>query len=241
MTQTSSLDTEPRNGRCVGRRSICRSRALHLAAFQPTRQPPCLPCSYVSLGSLSLVVRSPDTILSQHLDSGERLLWSGQPRAGIRLRPQDAFIIPFSLLWCGFAIFWEVMVIKTGAPLLFTLWGIPFVCVGLYFVFGRFITDAQTRARTYYGITNERIIIISGLFSSEVKSLQLRTLTDVSLTTRADGSGSITFGPTHYMNAFFPAGAWPGAGRHAPPAFDLIERAKDVYGIIRQAQRSAAA
>jgi hypothetical protein len=185
--------------------------------------------------------QSPETILNQQLDSGEHLLWSGQPRRGIRLRGQDAFLIPFSILWCGFAIFWETSVIRTGAPFFFMLWGIPFVCVGLFFVFGRFIADARSRARTYYGVTGERILIVSGLFAQQTKSLQLRTLTDVSLTQRSDGSGTITFGPTHYMNTFFPAGAWPGTGRYVPPSFDLIERAKEVYDIIRNAQRTTPA
>jgi hypothetical protein len=181
---------------------------------------------------------SPESILSQYLDPGERLLWSGQPRRGLLLRSQDAFLIPFSILWCGFAIYWEVSVIRSGAPFFFRLWGALFVCVGLFVVFGRFFLDAKNRAHTTYGVTSERILILSGLFSQQTKSLQLRTLTDVSLTQRSDGSGTITFGPTHYMNAFFPAGAWPGTGRYAPPSFDLIERAREVYDIIRHAQRA---
>ena len=184
------------------------------------------------------------TTLSQNLGPGERLLWSGQPRSGIQLRGQDAYLIPFSLMWGGFAIFWEYMALTQGskAPgpvgIVFPLFGVPFVCVGLYLIFGRFFADARSRSRTFYGVTSERIIIISGLFSLQTKSLQLRTLTDVSLTQRADGSGTITFGPTHIMNGHFPAGLWPGTGRYAPPAFDLIERAKDVYDIIRNAQRT---
>ncbi len=120
------------------------------------------------------------------------------------------------------------------------LWGIPFVLIGLYIVFGRFIVDALTRRKTFYGITNQRIVIISGLFSQEIKSLNLRTLTDVSLSERGDGSGTITFGPVYPMGRWMPAGSWPGAGRYAPPAFDMVERAKEVYEIIRQAQKGTA-
>jgi len=176
-----------------------------------------------------------DTI-TPHLDPNERLLWSGQPRGGIRLRAQDALIIPFSLMWCGFAIFWEFMAIRQGAPLFFMLWGIPFVCAGLFFVFGRFFFDAHNRAKTYYAVTDERILIISGIFSKQIKSLPLRTLSDISLNQRSDCSGTISFGPT---TPFFPAAGWPGAGRHVSPSFDFIESVKEVHDIIRNAQRSA--
>jgi Bacterial PH domain len=163
--------------------------------------------------------QSAETILNPQLNSGERLLWSGQPRGGIRLRGQDAMLIPFSLLWGGFAIFWECMALiatkKAPGPIgvVFPLFGLPFVGVGLYLIFGRFFVDAKVRARTFYGVTNERIIIINGFFSQQTKSLQLRTLTDVSLTQRPDGSGTISFGPAPFHGWFFPGRllAWSGA------------------------------
>lgn len=131
--------------------------------------------------------------LRPELAPGERLLWSGQPAQGIRLRVADALLIPFSLLWGGFAIYWEVSVLSMEAPGFFALWGIPFVLVGLYIIFGRFLTDAAVRKRTYYGLTNRRILIVSGLFSRTVRSLELRTLPEINL---RDGgaTGTITFG-----------------------------------------------
>jgi Bacterial PH domain len=147
-------------------------------------------------------------------------------------------MIPMSLLWCGFAVFWETMAFGKKSPLFFRLWGLPFVLAGLYMVFGRFIVDARTRARTFYGVTNERIIILGGLFSRQTKSMQLATLSDISLTERAAGSGTISFGPQHPRARSLPAG-WPGAGPYAAPAFEMIDRAKEVYDLIWQTQKAA--
>ena len=80
----------------------------------------------------------------------------------------------------------------------------------------------------------------NGIFSRQTKSLQLRAIADVALSQRNDGSGTISFGQPPMFGAFFPAGgSWPGAGRYAPPGFDMIEQAKEVYDIIRNAQRAA--
>ena len=180
----------------------------------------------------------PEQIVASQLSAGEKLLWSGRPRQGIMLRPSDAFVIPFSLLWCGFAIFWEAGVINSKAPIMFQLWGIPFVLVGLYFVFGRFIVDARQRARTFYGLTSQRVIIISGIFTRQVKSLNLRTLTDVSLAERSNGLGTISFG----AQAPWWVGSgltWPGMNTQLSPAFEGIDHPRDVYERLRTAQSTA--
>jgi hypothetical protein len=66
----------------------------------------------------------PESQIKPELNSKERLLWTGRPRAGLILRAEDALCIPFSLMWGGFAVFfWETAVIIGGAPFLFTLLG----------------------------------------------------------------------------------------------------------------------
>jgi hypothetical protein len=177
-----------------------------------------------------------DTALmfQDELGPNERIFWSGRPRRGLRLQLSDLYLIPFSLLWGGFAIFWEVGVITGGAPFFFALWGIPFVLIGLYLIFGRFFVDAWQRAKTYYALTNERIIIISGLFSRNVKSLNLRTLSDINLNKKWDGTGTITFGPGYPMGWTSSSSGWPGAG--TLPTFEMIKNAKEVYDKIREAQ-----
>jgi len=171
------------------------------------------------------------------LDRGERQLWAGAPRQGIVFRPVDIFVIPFTILWAGFAIFWEASVLWDGGPLFMAIWGIPFVLVGLYLVVGRFWVDARRRARTTYALTSERILISSGLFTPSMKSLDLRTLSDVTLHERRDGTGTITFGPTLPFASMYVGVAWPGVA--TTPAFEMIPGARQVYNLIRDAQRTS--
>lgn len=153
------------------------------------------------------------------------------------LRASDALMIPFSLMWGGFAIFWEGSVVIGKAPLFFKLWGIPFVLMGFYMMIGRFFADARERSRTSYAVTNERVIIVGGLFKETTKSINLKGLSDISLDEKSDGAGTITLGPAS-ASSWATASGWPGGRQKAPPAFEGIPAARQTYEIIRQAQKT---
>lgn len=177
-------------------------------------------------------------VIQAELEPSESLLWAGQPGQGIKLRRSESFMIPLSFLWGGFAIYWEYFVIKDGAPLFFRLFGIPFVLVGLYMMFGRFFVEAKQREKTFYGLTNTRVIIVSGLFRKKVRSLNLRTLTDISLFEASSGSGSITFGNSLPFVSIFGLW-WPGIEQYMAPRFEFLSNARQVYQQILEAQKSA--
>lgn len=42
------------------------------------------------------------------------------------------------------------------------IWGIPFVLVGLYFIFGRFIIKKRRKISTVYALTSSRAIVCTG-------------------------------------------------------------------------------
>lgn len=126
-----------------------------------------------------------------YLTPGEAILWRGKPGKGHLLTPQDAYMIPFSIFWCGFAFFLEITAIAGGAPFFFALFGIPFICVGVYITVGRFFHAAYLRKRTAYVITNKKIIRKRG---NRVDMLDGRTMPSAHITTFSDGSGTIHFG-----------------------------------------------
>jgi hypothetical protein len=128
--------------------------------------------------------------IQRHVNKGEQLLWAERPKQGIIFRSSDGCLIPFSLAWGGFAIFWEFTAISMGAPIFMALFGIPFVVIGLYLIVGRFFHDMYLRRTMVYGLTDKQIIIKQG---EKLRFVDLSTLTDIQLTEKKDGSGSILF------------------------------------------------
>ncbi|HEY6263813.1 MAG TPA: hypothetical protein VIW93_03335 [Candidatus Acidoferrum sp.] len=100
--------------------------------------------------------------------SGESVYWAAMPNPSVIFHSDDWAAVPFSLLWGGFAIFWEAGALgywgngsRGGGPSLFmVIWGVPFVLIGQYMIWGRFLNDAWLKRRTYYAITNKRLLIV---------------------------------------------------------------------------------
>jgi hypothetical protein len=170
--------------------------------------------------------------LMRYLQPGESLLWVGRPPGRILFRKSDIFLVPFGLVWGGFAFFWEYSAYASGAPTLFLLIGGFFVVMGVHLTLGRFLVDMLQRRKTVYGLTTGRVLFLSGIFSQTLKSFDLKTITDVSLDEKADRCGTLTFGRPNSAGVFSNA-SWPGAAEVSSPAFEMIDNASDVLEMIR--------
>lgn len=125
----------------------------------------------------------------------EDVLWSGSPVRYPLFDRQDAFFVPFSILWCGFAIFWETTALTSGAPIFFAVWGLMFVVIGLYSVVGRLIVRQVMLRRVVYTITNRRVIMRWN--GQREQSRYLDHLEPPTLAESDDGVGTIRFGSTN--------------------------------------------
>jgi hypothetical protein len=171
------------------------------------------------------------------LRPGERLLWSGGPDVRAYTLRGAWFIVPFSILWGGFAIFWEVSALSARAPLPFALFGLPFVAVGLYLIFGRLLVAKREAERSVYALTDQRVIQLVGAFRQTLTEIALRDLPPLSLTQQPGGLGTITFGAVTYPFRIPPG--WPTMGQYARPlAFDAIPEAARVYSMIQEARNA---
>lgn len=181
-------------------------------------------------------------LIASHLFTGERIVWAGQPKQGLVLGARDALLIPFSLLWGGFAIFWNASVwliphTQNGPDLFFRLWGLPFLAVGLYLIVGRFWHDAALRKRLTYAVTNQRIVVMRGL--SKVSSLDIHRLPRLELSEHRDATGTIDF----EGNPMFSGRSMNGFGMWVPALaggiqFFRIANARSVYEIIQKQVRA---
>lgn len=103
------------------------------------------------------------------LDDDESILWQGRPGGGVLWSDLLKFETFFGLFFAGFAVFWIYGAATMGRsvgtsgagliPMLFPLFGIPFVVVGLHMVVGRLFWDAYLRGQTWYTLSDKAAYI----------------------------------------------------------------------------------
>lgn len=175
-------------------------------------------------------MKDPRVALQPYLLSGETLRWTGRPGGGLLLTAADALLIPFSLLWGGFAIFWETTVLTSRAGGFFSLFGIPFVCVGLYLIVGRFFVDAWARSRTLYGLTDRRALILKSVPGGGITTVDLRAAGGIRFRPGKDGNGTIDLGgPAGGIGSLTHGGSSWSPALSSRPQFIAIADAAEVY------------
>lgn len=175
------------------------------------------------------------------LTSGERMYWAGMPNPRVIFHSDDWYAIPFSLMWGAFAIFWETSVLgywgnrsSVGAFSLFmVVWGIPFVVIGQHLIWGRFLYDAWLKRRTYYVVTDRRVLIVqegwphrkvSATYLEEIPSIEREGAT----------TGTLWFGPKYPVIAGRgqKTRGWSRFSVGDVPTFADIDDVDSVYRLI---------
>lgn len=149
-----------------------------------------------------------------YLTDNEYILWKGRPEKGKILNKNDIVMIPFAVFWLGFSLFWELTAVKSGAPFFFALFGLPFIAVGIYLLVGRHIMTLYLRDKTFYVVTNKRLIIKKG---NKIEMRMACDLPPMEVQLHKNGNGTITFWEQIYV----------GRGRHRNTFF-MLENLRDV-------------
>jgi len=134
--------------------------------------------------------------------SGENLMWAGMPNPTVIFHSDDWTTIPFTLVWTGFFVFWEAQALRSlgktgpgGNDIFVVLWGIPFLVIGNYMVWGRFLMDAWLKRRTYYAVTSRRVLVLQEGWSRKTSFTFLQAIPTIER--EGTVSGTLWFGPKY--------------------------------------------
>lgn len=206
----------------------------------------------------------------RELGPDEQLRWFGQPRPlGFLMGSIPAVL--FGIPWTGFALFWTYGAAGFKIPdftnpdptMLFPLFGLPFILVGIGMLSSP-LWALRRASRTAYLVTNKRAVIIDGGSRRTIQTILPERFGDIVRRERSSGRGDILFGGlaqgalaregpmingvsleqrgrTQRMAEAFAryaqrAGSSSArrAGRTAPPAFMDIENPRQVEELLRQ-------
>jgi hypothetical protein len=175
--------------------------------------------------------------IQPELTSGESILWAGQPSTHVVFHKEDALLIPFSLMWGGFAVFWEAQVAGYGGgrrPWEFGLvWGIPFVLIGQYLIWGRFLQAAWKKKRTHYAVTNRRVIAVQDGWRRQVASAFIDTLPALIKEGGFRGIGTLRFAQQESIwSGKAGWGPWDAMAMGVVPTFADVDDVDSVYRLV---------
>lgn len=163
---------------------------------------------------------------------GEVVRWEGKPDRRSFVLRGSWLLIPLSIVVLGPALLVAAMVSLDEAPLFVVLLLIPNVAFGLVLSVGRFWAASRVAARTFYLVTDRRVMIQTGAFRTRYTEIPLTDLPDPQLTEQPSGIGTIAFGKQARSEAW---SEWFSA-RPGTPAFVCIPGVREVLHLIEEAR-----
>lgn len=171
------------------------------------------------------------------LEDGETVRWQGQPDPATdwsELRPQKVL---FGLVFAGFAIFWIAMALgqvpgSSFMGIVFPLFGLPFLVIGLREAGLGVLWAAYRRRHTWYSLTNRRAFIATDLFGR--RDLEAYPIGPATVLDLQDGkqTGHIWFA-TDFVKT-------QRGSKRRRIGFTHLNDSRAVYDLMRQMQRDTA-
>jgi hypothetical protein len=153
-------------------------------------------------GAMGSIDPEASSKLQVELLPGENILWAGRPNPSVIFHSDDWYLILFSLFWVAFTSFWEWGAsghfgkpAESGPSLFMMIWGIPFILVGQYMLWGRYLYDGWLKRRTYYGVTSRRILIVQDGWNRKGSFNYIDVLPTIQK--EGSGTGTLWFGPKY--------------------------------------------
>ena len=136
------------------------------------------------------------------LAAGEAVLWRGKPKKSAFIASHSLTMLPIAVIWLIFDLGFIGSAFADGAMMLIM---IPFFALHLMPVWiwlGSMLTAGKRWKNTQYYVTNRRIIIQSGFFAVNEKSLFYKDIRNaqlrIGLIDKISGTGSIVLDDGYY-------------------------------------------
>lgn len=166
------------------------------------------------------------------LNPGENVLWQGQPDTAPDWTGWKLSDGLFGGAFAAFAVFWMAMALgqlpgSSFFGLVFPLFGLPFLALGLQRAGGERLWHAYTRRCTWYTLTDERAFIATAI-------LRKRTFDAYPIThqTRIDQDGRNLWFATDIVKT-------PNGTAQRRVGFTHLTDPSHIYDLMRQVQREA--
>lgn len=140
--------------------------------------------------------------LHRELVTGERILWSAQPRAALLRSGLGIWL--FAVPWTAFALFWVAMALSpwfAAEPadgmmqwvlgIVFPLFGLPFVAVGLWMLW-KPLGAMRSASHTVYALTDRRLIRLVDGRTRQVDTVMIGGTGPMERRERRDGTGDLS-------------------------------------------------
>lgn len=129
--------------------------------------------------------------VSRQMRSREKPLWIARPMPGMFAFNEGWRSFLNGVVLMGLVAYWQYGAIKSGDTVSMLI-GLPFAALALYFMSAP-VQEYMRARRTIYVISNQRLIILNGLFRPSVESFSPSEIGSLQLDIGADGSGNIIF------------------------------------------------
>lgn len=144
---------------------------------------------------------------------GESILWAAQPNANKAFMLASPILL-FAIPWTVFALGWEfiavTMLLAEGKPdsdgpskifgLVFPIFGIPFVVVGLAMVSSPFWAWWKAR-RTVYVLTDQRVSTVVAGKTLDITNMDVTQIASIQRIEKPDGSGTLHLDMGEYRDS----------------------------------------
>lgn len=127
---------------------------------------------------------------NKYLEPDEYIQWTGKPEKGFYMDFSDGFRWLFSAFWMAFCTYFIYLVIRERESVQLLIFAVPFWLLGAYFLVWQNCFSFVLRFKTYYVITNKRVIIKKG---KKIKFYNGENLDYTQTTIHRNGNGTISF------------------------------------------------